>query len=107
MLDLVPASESHIGDDNMRNQDDYRHHAAELVKLAKRAATSSDKGWLMLSAEAWLDLADGFDRRSERRALPLDLMGWFSRLGYLKSSTVKPASSLARAFEQPSTVTST
>jgi hypothetical protein len=58
----------------MRNQDDYRHHAAELVKLAQRAATSSDKGWLVLSAEAWLDLADRFDRTSERRALSLYLM---------------------------------
>jgi hypothetical protein len=32
----------------------------------------------------WLDLADRFDRRSERRALSLYLMSWFSRLGYLK-----------------------
>jgi hypothetical protein len=82
----------HIGDGNMRNQDNYRHHAAVLVKLAQRAATSSDKGWLVLSAEAWLDLADRFERRSERRALPLYLVGWFSRLGYLKPRSRPPRS---------------
>jgi hypothetical protein len=83
----------------MRNQDDYRHHAAELIKLSQRAATSSDKGWLVLSAEAWLDLADRFDRTSERRALSLylralslHLMGWFSRLGYLKPRSRPPRS---------------
>jgi hypothetical protein len=71
----------------MRNQDNYRQYAAELVKLAQRATTSRDKSWLLLVAQAWLDLADQADKRSKREAaLPLYLMGWFRTFGYSSTS---------------------
>jgi hypothetical protein len=42
----------------MAEGDDYRRHAAELVRLAKNASTPADKGRLLALAEAWLDLAN-------------------------------------------------
>jgi hypothetical protein len=42
----------------MAEEDDYRRHAAELVRLAKSAPTPADKGRLLGLAAAWLDLAD-------------------------------------------------
>jgi hypothetical protein len=43
----------------MTDEDKYRQHAADLVRLAQRASTSADKGRLLALAEAWLDLVDG------------------------------------------------
>jgi hypothetical protein len=52
-----------MGTDNpMSKQDDYRAYAAELLDLASRAASTSDKGRLLAVAEAWLDLADRVHR---------------------------------------------
>jgi hypothetical protein len=50
-------------------EDSYRAHAAQLVDLASRAATTSDKGRLLAIAEAWLDLADRVRRIARRRPL--------------------------------------
>jgi hypothetical protein len=51
----------------MAEEDDYRRHAADLVRLAQRASTSADKGRLLALAEAWLDLAGGFRALVKRR----------------------------------------
>jgi hypothetical protein len=42
----------------MGKRDEYRHAAATTIDLAKRAATSDDKGRLLALAAKWLDLAD-------------------------------------------------
>ena len=41
----------------MAREDEYRNNAAETVELAHRTVSSKDKGRLLASAEAWLDLA--------------------------------------------------
>ena len=54
----------------MSKEDDYKLNAAQTVDLANRAATSSDKSYLLDLAEKWLDLADRaheVKRRNERR----------------------------------------
>ena len=51
----------------MAKEDDYRRHAAELVRLAKGASTPADKGRLLSLADAWLDLVDGLAKRYRRR----------------------------------------
>jgi hypothetical protein len=42
----------------MTEDDNYRQHAAELVRLAQIASAPADKARLLALAEAWLDLAD-------------------------------------------------
>jgi hypothetical protein len=39
-------------------EEEYREHAAELVRLAQRASSSTDKVRLLAMAEAWLKLVD-------------------------------------------------
>ena len=52
----------------MAKEDDYRRYAAELVYLASRANSNSDKGRLLAIAEAWLDLAERVHRQVRQRA---------------------------------------
>ena len=43
----------------MTENEEYRQHAADLVRLAQGASAPADKGRLLALAEAWLDLVDG------------------------------------------------
>jgi hypothetical protein len=52
----------------MTKEDDHRKHAADLLQMAQRAATSADKSRLLQMAESWLDLADRAGKRSGERA---------------------------------------
>jgi hypothetical protein len=51
---------------SMAEKDDYRRHAADLVRLAQRASAPADKRRLLGLAEAWLDLIDGSKALAER-----------------------------------------
>ena len=42
----------------MSKEDEYRDAAIQMVELAQKAQTASDKSRLMTLAEAWLDLAE-------------------------------------------------
>ncbi len=42
----------------MSSVDEYRRSAASLLDLAHRTDSPTDKGRLLVMAEAWLDLAD-------------------------------------------------
>lgn len=42
----------------MTKADDYRRNAGETMQLARRAASTADKGRLLKLAERWMDLAD-------------------------------------------------
>ena len=50
----------------MTEEDDYRQHAADLVRLAQRASAPADKGRLLALAEAWLDLVNGSKALAKR-----------------------------------------
>ena len=52
------------GFDPMTKEDDYRQNAAEMVELAQRANSSTDKVRLLAMAEAWLGLADRAHKRA-------------------------------------------
>jgi hypothetical protein len=54
----------------MTKADDYRHSAAETMQLARRVASSEDKGRLLKLAERWMDLADRARRVAYRRRSP-------------------------------------
>jgi hypothetical protein len=52
---------------SVTTESDCRKNAATLVDLASRATTAADKGRLLASAEAWLDLADRVHKMARRR----------------------------------------
>jgi len=56
----------------MNKEEDYRRKAADVVELAKRSATTADKGRLLRLAERWLDLADRAHRLGRRPKAPIE-----------------------------------
>jgi hypothetical protein len=56
----------------MSKEDDYLESAAEVVRLAQHASSSSDKSRLLKLAEGWVDLAERA-HNSDRRREPVIL----------------------------------
>ncbi len=56
----------------MTKEDDYLDRAAETVRLAQHASSSSDKSRLLKLAEGWFDLAEKA-HNSDRRGRPVVL----------------------------------
>ena len=54
----------------MTKADDYRRNAAETMQLARRAASTEDKGRLLKLAERWMDLADRARQATHRLRAP-------------------------------------
>jgi hypothetical protein len=45
-------------EDYRRAEQEYRHHAEELSKIAEQTSESDERGRLLRMAEAWLKLAE-------------------------------------------------
>ena len=50
----------------MTEKDNYRQHAADLVRLSQSASTPADKRRLLGLAEAWLELVEGSKALADR-----------------------------------------
>jgi hypothetical protein len=51
-------------------QDDYRHNAAELMRLAEHAQSSAEKSHLVTLAEGWVELAEKAHENNRRPRHP-------------------------------------
>jgi hypothetical protein len=52
--------------------DEYRKHAVDLFRLARKQTDAADQNRLLVMAEAWLDLADRIAGRIPKRRATVD-----------------------------------
>jgi hypothetical protein len=50
----------------MASAEEYRHHAAECLRLAQDAKTPEDRARLLQMAQAWRELADKLADKSDK-----------------------------------------
>jgi hypothetical protein len=67
-MDYYPVGELNL----MSRQDEYLDKAAQMLELATRASSSSERSRLLSLADKWLDLADRFRQPSEAAARDLN-----------------------------------